>query len=38
MEPLIRFQCWGSSPEDGGGERQRFDDGFGEVYVCEKER
>lgn len=23
METLIRFQCWGSSPEDGGGERQR---------------
>ncbi len=23
MEPLIRFQCRGSSPGDGGGERER---------------
>ncbi len=23
MEPLIRFQCWGRSPGDEGGERER---------------
>lgn len=34
MEPLIRFQSWGSSPEDGGGERgKRLVDGFGETRM-----
>lgn len=34
MEPLIRFQCWGSSPGDG----RRYDDGCREVCAWFEER
>lgn len=37
MESLIRFQCRGSSPGDGGGERERdMMMGLGRC-VCERE-